>query len=213
MSTPMVPSYRSGLQRQHNTSLSPVRPRVSVPCSFDPQGGFLVRPCGLRLLSVSLLLLCPLLTSPMGSGSITLPSAISDGPWKTSRGQTQNFLRVGAGCIQHAPIANGGLRGHVPTRPARTTPPLQFLCVAPRVWMGLPSDPASRRRPSPAPRRRLREHLARGLSPRSFCAMPGTHAALSRALWRVGSSPWLGSWPPVSGTRGSEFSRPYTLVR
>ena len=166
MSTPMVPSYRSGLQRWQNTSLSPVRPSVSVPCSFALPGGFLVRPCGLRLVSVSLLLLCRLLPSPLGSGPMTLPSAISDGPWETSRGKTPSFPRVGAGFIKHAPIAHGGLRGHVPPRPERATPPTQFLFVAPRVWIGLPSDPASRRRPCPSPRLRLREHLARGLAPR-----------------------------------------------
>src|SRR5262249_53311833 len=79
------------------------RPRVSVPCSFDRQGGFLVRPCGLPRVSVSLLLLCLLLTSPMGSGSIALPSAIADGPWETSRGKTQSLRCVGAGFIKHTP--------------------------------------------------------------------------------------------------------------
>src|SRR5688572_16895725 len=93
-----------------------------------------------------------------------------------SQGKTPNVLRVDAGFITCTYLADGGLRGHVPTRPRCTTPPLRFLCVAPRVWMGLPSDATSRRRPCPAPRLRLGSHLARGLAPRSFCAMPGTHA-------------------------------------
>jgi len=94
----IVHSYRSGLQRRHNTKLRPFRPRVSVTCSFDIQGGFLVRPCRPCLLSVSLLLLCLLLTSPMRSGSIALPSALfpshatSQGTWETSQGNTQNFI-------------------------------------------------------------------------------------------------------------------------
>jgi len=96
-------AHRAGLQRRHHTRLHPCRPRVSVPCSFDRQGGFLVRPCGLRLVAVSLLLLCPLLTSPIGSGSITLPSAISDGPWEISQGQTPNVPCIDAGCIKHTP--------------------------------------------------------------------------------------------------------------
>src|SRR5215208_2125101 len=56
-----------------------------------------------------------------------------------------------------------------------TTPHIRFLFVAPQFWIGLPSDPTSRRRPCP-PSLRLCEHLARGLSPLQFCAMPGTHA-------------------------------------
>jgi hypothetical protein len=45
----------------------------------------------------------------------------------------------------------------------------------------------------PSPNLRLREHLARGLPPRSFCAMPGTHAqAHRRAVQRVRSSKWFG---------------------
>ena len=66
-------SYRSGLQRWHNLKLNPFRPRVSAFCSFDTQSGFLIRPCEPRFKSVSSLLLYPLLTSPMRSGSITLP--------------------------------------------------------------------------------------------------------------------------------------------
>jgi hypothetical protein len=63
---------------------------------------------------------------------------------QASRGKTQNFPRVNAGFIKHAPIADGGLRSHVPARPERTTPHIRFLFVAPRFWIGLPSDPTSR---------------------------------------------------------------------
>ncbi len=70
--------------------------------------------------------------------------ATSQGTKETSRGKTQNLLRVNAGFIKHAPLADGGLRGHVPTRPERTTPPIRFLFVAPRLRIGLPPDPTSR---------------------------------------------------------------------
>ena len=70
--------------------------------------------------------------------------ATSQGTVETSRGKTQNLPRVNAGFIKHAPLADGGLRGHVPTRPERTTPPIRFLFVAPRFWIGLPPDPTSR---------------------------------------------------------------------
>jgi len=48
--------------------------------------------------------------------------ATSQGTWEISRGKTQNLLRVNARFIKHAPNADGGLRGHVPARPERTTP-------------------------------------------------------------------------------------------
>ena len=66
------------------------------------------------------------------------------GKGEISRGKTQNLPRVNAGFIKYAPLADGGIRGHVPTRPERTTPRIRFLFVAPRFWIGLPSDPASR---------------------------------------------------------------------
>jgi hypothetical protein len=70
--------------------------------------------------------------------------ATSQGTWEISRGKTQNLLRVNARFIKHAPIADGGLRGHVPARPERTTPLIWFLFVAPRFWIELPPDPTSR---------------------------------------------------------------------
>jgi hypothetical protein len=109
--------------------------------------------------------------------------ATSQGTWEISRGKTQSLLRVNAGFIKHAPFADGGLRGHVPTRPERTTPHIRFLFVAPRFWIGLPPDLASRRRPCPSPCLRLRENLAWGLPPHKFCAMPGTHVVISGGLF------------------------------
>jgi len=145
-------------------------------------------------MSVSLLLLCLLLTSARRSDRISPVSVLIQGyramfvfsvcrlvsrrchnistipsgsdTLQTSRGKTQSFLRVNAGFIKHTPLADGGLHGHVPTRPGCTTPHIRFLFVAPRFWIGLPSNPASRRRPCPSPNLRLREHLVRGLTPR-----------------------------------------------
>ena len=61
-----------------------------------------------------------------------------------SQGKTQNVPRVDAGFIKHAPRENGGLRGYVPARPERATPQIRFVSLAPRFWIGLPSDPTSR---------------------------------------------------------------------
>jgi hypothetical protein len=58
--------------------------------------------------------------------------ATSQGTVEISRGKTQNLPHVNAGFIKHAPLADRGLHGHVPTRPERTTPPIRFLFVAPR---------------------------------------------------------------------------------
>jgi hypothetical protein len=50
-------------------------------------------------------------------------------------------------------------------------------CSSPRAFgLGFLQTPPHGGRPCPAPSLRLRDHLARGLAPRSFCAMPGTHA-------------------------------------
>ena len=53
-------------------------------------------------------------------------------------GKTQNLVRVDAGFIKHTQITDGGLYGHVPARPERTTPLIRFLFVVPRFWIGLP---------------------------------------------------------------------------
>ena len=55
----------------------------------------------------------------------------------------------------HPTAADGGLRGHVPARPECITPHIRFLFIAPQLWIGLPSDPASRQRPCPSPCLRL----------------------------------------------------------
>ena len=118
---------------------------------------------------------------PVGVGHSLAPTAR-----QISQGKTQNVPRVDAGFIKHAPWEDGGLRCHVPARPERVTPQIRFVYIAPRFRIGLPSDPASRRRPCPSPSLRLLLYLASGLSPDEFRAMPGTHVAFSRALQRVG---------------------------
>ncbi len=96
---------------------------------------------GLRPASAELLF--PLLTSPLRSTLISQRSvppqagshATSQGTEETSRGKTQNLPRVNAGFIKHTPLADGGLRGHVPTRPGRTTSRLRRdSCSSPRAF-------------------------------------------------------------------------------
>jgi hypothetical protein len=73
--------------------------------------------------------------------------ATFQGTQQTSRGKTYNLQYVSAGFTMHAQNANGGLSGHVPTGPERTSPYIRFLFVAPYLWIRLPPDLASRRRP------------------------------------------------------------------
>ena len=110
---------------------------------------------------------------------ISTSSVLTD-TTQASRGKTYHLPRVNAGFIKHTPVVDGGLHGHVPTGPGCTTPHIRFLFVAPRFRIGLPPDPASRRRPCPSPCLRLREHLARGLSPRKRHILPGTHLSHHR---------------------------------
>jgi len=57
------------------------------------------------------------------------------GKEEISRGKTQNLPRVNAGFIKYAPLADRGLRGHVPTRPERTTSRLwRDSCSSPRAF-------------------------------------------------------------------------------
>jgi hypothetical protein len=93
------------------------------------------------------------------------PSLLSEDTVQISQGKTRGFQCINAGFIKHTPVADGGLRGHVPTRPGCTTPQIRFLYVALHLRIGLPPDPASRRRPCPSPILRLREYLEQGLSP------------------------------------------------
>lgn len=89
--------------------------------------------------------LCPLLTSARWSERLSPPSVrLSPDTLQISQGKAQNFPCVDARFIKHTPIAEGGLRCHVPTRPGCTTPHIWFLFVAPQFWIGLPSDPTSR---------------------------------------------------------------------
>jgi hypothetical protein len=84
---------------------------------------------------------------------------------RSPRVRHRTLSRVNAGFIKHTPVVDGGLHGHVPTGPECTTPHIRFLFVAPRFWIGLPPDPASRLRPCPSPSLRLHVYLAWGLAP------------------------------------------------
>ena len=67
--------------------------------------------------------------------------ATFQGTWETSRGKTQSFPRVNAGFIKHIPVADGGLHGHVPTRPGCATPQIRFLYVARAFGLGFLQTP------------------------------------------------------------------------
>ena len=94
---------------------------------------------------------------------------------QASRGKTLNFPPVDVKFIKRIPFADGGLRGHVPTRPEYVTPLIGFLSIAPRFRVGLPPDPASRQCPCPFANLRLCEYLVSELSFDELSAMPGTH--------------------------------------
>jgi hypothetical protein len=67
--------------------------------------------------------------------------ATSQGTWEISPGKTQNVSRVAAGFIKHTPLADGGLRGHVPARPGCTTPHIRFLLARPAVALRVGASP------------------------------------------------------------------------
>ena len=93
----------------------------------------------------ALFLLCPLLTSPRYSVPITRhPASSFRSTGEISRGKTRYLRCIDAGFTKCIPVADGGLRGHVPTRPGCITPRIRFLFIAPQFWIGLPSDPISR---------------------------------------------------------------------
>jgi len=75
---------------------------------------------------------------------------------------------------------------HVPAGPEPATPRIRFLFVAPCFRVGLPSDPASRRRPCPFASLRLLLYLAWGLPPHKLRAMPGTHDKHNRRVFASG---------------------------
>ena len=149
--------------------------QASAPLLQSPRG----EPFGPSVTLATYYALCRLLsTGRLGSrlAQFAWDHSLAQTDRQISRGKTQNVPRVDAGFIKHAPREDGGLRGHVPARPERATPQIRFVYLAPRFWIGLPSDPASRRRPCPSPSLRLLLYLASGLPPDQFCAMPGTHA-------------------------------------
>ena len=123
--------YRSGLQ------CSSLRLMPSRGCVF--------RHCSASIASPGAHLLRPLLTSPRRSAPIARHSApIFRSTGEISRGKTRNCHCVDAGFTKCTPLANGGLRGHVPARPRCTTPHIRFLFIAPQLRVQLPSDPTSR---------------------------------------------------------------------
>ena len=65
------------------------------------------------------------------------------------------------------PPVEGELCGCVPTRPARTTPPIRFLFLASHLRSTLPSAPPARCRPGVSLVLRFHVYLDRGLSPPS----------------------------------------------
>jgi len=58
--------------------------------------------------------------------------------------KTQNCRCVNAEFIKRIPVADGRLRGHVPTRLRYVTPHIRFLFIAPQLWIGLPPANTSR---------------------------------------------------------------------
>ncbi len=95
---------------------------------------------------------------------------------QASRGKTCDLPHVDAGFIKRALQRMEDFVVTCPLVPGYATPRIRFLFVAPCFRIGLPSDPASRRRPCPSPSLRLLcVYLRRRLSPRKSPVMPGTH--------------------------------------
>ena len=88
------------------------------------------------------------------------------------------------------PIADGGLCGHVPARPECITPHIRFLFIAPPFRIGLPSDPASRRRPCPSPCLRLCKP-----GHRTFTYEVTRHARRTRPFWVLQLPASKKNWP------------------
>jgi hypothetical protein len=166
-SSPRVPAMASspGVPRGSSSGLTDALPPLDTPrllLSFKPRSGHrsglqptrvaarplccpAFRPWGASRALPASSLLCPLLTSADRSAQIAPPSVPFDlDTRQLSQGKTPRCPCVDAGCIKHTQGADGGLHGHVPTRPGCTTPPIRFLCVAPHVWIGLPPDVTSR---------------------------------------------------------------------
>jgi len=140
-------------------------------------------PCGPSVARATYYALCRLLPfDRLGSRLAQLAWVHSLAPTirRISRGKTRYLPCIDAGFMTEGnpcgtkctPAADGGLRGHLPARPGCITPHIRFfpssgteVFIAPQFRIGLPSDPASRRRPCPSPCLRLCENLAIGLSP------------------------------------------------
>ena len=60
---------------------------------------------------------------------------------QTSRGKALGFRCVDAEFIKRSPLADGRLRGHVPTRLSYVTPRIQFLSVAPQFALSFLQTP------------------------------------------------------------------------
>jgi hypothetical protein len=184
------------LQRPHGC-LAPARHDTTPPVLYAPRGapvGPSAHPRGgaasrLPRLSAPGCLpsgACagPLRPSADGCRSVrTAPAArrpASGDARPISQGTTPTGPRVDAGWITHTP--GGGRTSPSRARSSRVVPPrVSGACASPCAcgWGGLPPPPRGGR-PCPAPRRRRRDHLARGLAPRSRCATPCTHGQIQR---------------------------------
>ena len=165
--SPRVPAMASspGLPRGRSSGLTDAVPPLDPPrlrLSFKPLSGHrsglqptrvaarplgcpAFRPWGASRALPAARLRCPLLTSADRSERSAPPAGPVDLDNRPiSQGKTPSCPCVDAGFIPHTQCADGGLRGHVPTRPGCPTPPLRFLFVAPHVWSGLPPDVTAR---------------------------------------------------------------------
>ena len=124
-----------------------------------------------------------LLTPPMGSAMMTHLSATFRGPREASRGQLSYRQCLDAGCIKHSPLVDGGLRGRVPARPDRTTPPIRFVSLAPHLRSTLPSDAPLTRTPWRFPSPSAPRTPGQGTFTPEHDSMHGTHA-IKLSRWR-----------------------------
>ena len=137
----------------HRSGLQPTRGAAR------PLGGPACRPWGASRALPASSLLCPRLTSADRSERIAPPSVPFDlDNRQISQGKTPSCPRVDAGFIKYTQCADGGLRGHVPTRPG---------------WSH-PSSPVPVRRPARVDGASSRRHLAMTPLPCSSPSAPLT---------------------------------------
>jgi hypothetical protein len=105
--------------------------------------------------------------------------ATSRGTGEASRGKRSYRRGIGAGCITHRVVVDGGLCGGVPARPNGTTPRLRCVSLAPHLRATLPSDIPSRGPPGASLVLRLHAHLDRRLALPSMTACTAHTPALS----------------------------------